>query len=55
MNWQFVLKARPSPNTVLVEIVIAFDLEYTILLAVVKGSASTGSGVFKKMFRKIPI
>lgn len=52
MNWQFVLKARPSPNTVLVEIVIAFDELYNTLSSGKRGSASTGSGVFKKMFRE---
>jgi len=54
MNWQFVLKARPSPNTVLVEIVIAFDELYNTLSSGKRGSASTGSGVFKKMFRENP-
>tara|TARA_R100000149_G_C5880267_1_gene145196 strand:+ start:1806 stop:3620 length:1815 start_codon:yes stop_codon:yes gene_type:complete len=54
MNWQFVLKARPSPNTVLVEIVIAFDELYNTLSSGKMGSASTGSGVFKKMFRENP-
>mgnify|MGYP003132203213 CR=1 FL=1 len=54
MNWQFVLKARPSPNTVLVEIVISFDELYNTLSSGKMGSASTGSGVFKKMFRENP-
>ena len=54
MNWQFVLKARPSPNTVLVEIIIAFDELYNTLSSGKRGSASTGSGVFKKMFRENP-
>ena len=54
LNWQFVLKARPSPNTVLVEIIIAFDELYNTLSSSKRGSASTGSSVFKKMFKENP-
>lgn len=54
MNWQFVLKAKPSANTILVEIITAFDELYNKIKVADKKSKATGSSIFKKLFKENP-
>ena len=54
LNWQFVLKAKPSANTILVEIITAFDELYNKIKVADKKSKATGSSIFKKLFKENP-
>ena len=54
MNWQFVLKAKPSANTILVEIITAFDELYNKIKVADKKSKATGSSIFKNLFKENP-
>ena len=54
MNWQFVLKAKPSANTILVEIITAFDELYNKIKVADIKSKATGSNIFKNLFKENP-
>ena len=54
MNWQFILKAKPSANTILVEIITAFDELYNKIKVADKKSKATGSSIFKNLFKENP-
>ncbi len=54
LNWQFVLKAKPSANTILVEIITAFDELYNKIKVADKKSKATGSSILKNLFKENP-